>query len=115
MKWYLVRNRTSDTLTMNELLNDAAKGQWFLRGYQRSYDSEELFNALAKEGLFEAHSEVVVRILEQNDKAKGVFIEEGLYEGDRSRFIVKRIDSPRFIWSKRPQIDMDEADANDEE
>ncbi len=108
MKWYLVRNRTSDTLTMKDLIDDAARGDWSLRGHGRQDDSEEIFNELVQEGLFEGHTESVVRILEQHDKGKGVFIQHGFYEGVQSRFVIKSIESPRHIWSEKPAVEVDE-------
>ena len=116
MKWYLVRNRTSNKLTMKELLDDASRGGWTIRGHSRLENSEEVFNALALEGLFEGHSDSVVRILDQNDKGKGIFIEKGLWEGERSRFIIRKIESPRHIWSERPSavIEDDEEDLSSE-
>jgi hypothetical protein len=97
---------------MKELLDDAARGTWSLRGYGRPDDSEELFNALAQEGLFEGHSESVVRILEPEDKGKGIFIADGLREGIFSHFVVKKIKSPRHIWSESPAVDIEEEDNN---
>ena len=110
MKWYLVRNRTSDTLTMKELLDDAANGYWSLRGHSRPDDLEEEFNALVQEGLFEGHSESVVRLLDQDDKGKGVFVEHGLRVGVQQRFIIKKIESPRHIWTEKPHVQLEETD-----
>ena len=108
MKWYLVRNRTSDTLTMKELLDDASRGKWSIRGRTRLENSEDIFNALAQEGLNEGHSETIVRILEHNDKGRGVYIEKGLWDGERSRFIIRKIESPRHIWTEQPAIPVED-------
>ncbi len=108
MKWYLVRNHTSDTLTMKDLLDDASRGKWSIRGGSRLENSEEVFNALALEGLFKGHSESIVRIIEYHDKEKGVYIEKGLWEGERSRFIIRKIESPRHIWSDKPLVVIEE-------
>ncbi len=113
MKWYLVRNRTSDTLTMKDLLDDSSRGKWTIRGRSNLENSEDIFNTLALEGLFEGHSEFVVRILDRNDKGKGVYIEKGLWEGQRSRFTIRKIESPRHIWSEKPSVIMDEEEEDD--
>jgi hypothetical protein len=86
---------------MKDLIEDTARGNWTLRGYGRMDDSEELFNALAQEGLFKGHTESVVRILESHDKGKGIVIEQGFRDGVHSRFIVKKIESPRHIWTAK--------------
>ncbi|MFW9847903.1 MAG: hypothetical protein ACFFF4_02120 [Candidatus Thorarchaeota archaeon] len=110
MKWYLVRNRTSDILTMKDLLDDASRGKWTVRGHGSLDDSEEIFNALVNEGLYHSHSETVVRILDKKDKERGVFVEKGLWEGERSRFIVRKIDSPRHIWTETPKFQPEDED-----
>jgi hypothetical protein len=115
VKYYLVRNTTPDFLTMSDLLNDAARCRWEIRGYGRMPNSEVMERVLREIAVFPAHKDAVVTILSNEDTEMGIVCDKGLRTGVQGSFVVREVQSPRHIWTQieRPELIDDEIDTAD--
>ncbi len=101
VKWYLVRNRSNDSLTLLNLLDSAARGKYKLKGFGSISTTEEELAAHKSLVEFGPHEEKVVKILGRRDKGIGLVCTSGLWTGVRGCFVIQEIESPRNIWTKR--------------
>ncbi len=106
VKYYLIRNTTSDALTMSDLLDDAARGKWRIRGFGTASNSEERERVLRHIGVFPPHKDGIVTILSNDDSEKGIVCDRGLRTGVQGSFIIREVQSPRNIWTQREEPDL---------
>ena len=106
VKYYLIRNTTSDFLTMSDLLDEAARGRWKIRGFGTVSNSEERERILRHIGVFAPHEDAVVSILSTDDSDKGIVCHKGLKTGVQGGFIIREVQSPRHIWTQAEEPDL---------
>ncbi len=84
-------------------MRSAARGQYKLKGVgriQTSVNELEAYRSLVE---FPPHEEKVISVLGRRDKGKGVVCPGGLWTGVHGEFLIKEVESPRHVWTKKEQ------------
>ncbi len=115
VKYYLIRNTTPDFLTMSDLLNEAARGRWKIRGFGTAPNSEERERVLRHIGVFAPHKDGIVTILSSDDSEKGIVCDKGLRSGVQGGFIIREVQSPRHIWTQVEEPDLTDGESDEVE